>query len=97
MKKSSIVICLLLIMFPFFAYAESFCQKVNVRGVWSAPQLAVSMNKLLKAKGVTYKTSAKEMTNVISGYCKKNPYSTEDDAINFLNIMADTLAAAEKM
>ena len=26
--------------------AECFCQKVNANGVWSAPQLAKSMNKL---------------------------------------------------
>lgn len=97
MKKSSIAVCLLLIMFPFIAYAESFCQRVNRGGFNEYSQLAKLMNKMLVAKGVTYKTSAKEMKNVISGYCKAKPYSTEDDATNYLNVMADTLAAAEKM
>lgn len=96
--KKIIVVCLLVgVLFPVFAYAESFCERVNGNGFNEYPQLAKSMNKMTEAKGAHYKTSAKEMKNVITGYCKSKPYATGEDALNFLTMMAETLAAAERM
>ena len=97
MKKATFLTIFLVLAYATCINAETYCQSVNKNGVNKAPQLAISMNKLLRAKGASYKTSAKEMKNVISSYCQKNPYATEDDTIKFLNIMADTVAAGEKM
>ena len=97
MKKMFTVVCLLLAMSPVFAYSESFCERVNGGRFNEYPQLAKSMNKLTDAKGAHYKTSAKEMRNVMTSYCKKNPYASGEDAQNFLTMMAETLAAAERM
>jgi len=100
MKNPSIaliLIALLLVISPSYVYAESFCERVNRGGFNEYTQLTKSMNKMLDAKGARYKTSAKEMKKVITGYCKSKPYDTGDDALNFLTIMAETVAAAEKM
>ena len=100
MKHLSIgflLVALLLTMLPIYGYSETFCQRVNRGGFDEYSQLAKLVNKMLVAKGVTYKTSTKEMKNVMNNYCKSNPHKTEDDATSHLNIIADTLAAAEKM
>ena len=74
--------------------ADTFCQSVNMVGLKNAPQLAKAMNKMLSVRGVKYRTSTKEIKNVINSYCRSNPLATEDDATAYLNTMADTLAAA---
>lgn len=91
-----ILVALFLTMFPIFAHSESYCQKVNNKGVDNAPQISKLINKMLSSKGSTYKTSAKETTNVISNYCKSNPYATEDNAITHLNNIVDIVSTLEK-
>ncbi len=78
-------------------HAETYCQNVNrTRTVTNSASLARSMNKWIALKGSNYKTNSKEITNVITTFCKSKPYGTADDVTNHLETLIGVLAAVDK-
>ncbi len=92
--KTAIHTISIILLLAILAQAETYCQNVNRTGiVVNAAPLAKSMNKLAAHKGIKYKTTAKEMTNVITDFCKSNPYGTGEDVANHLEKIVDVAAA----